>query len=78
MTALPLRDDGGFAMRDPVMEITTRIERGRARLRRQRSAPPAYALFEDGHLLGAIQAPNGAPAFGPAAPTVLLTRTDNG
>jgi len=75
MTAIPLLgNDGGFAVQDPVVAITTRIERARERLRRERSTPPAYALFEDGHLVGAIHAPNGTPKFGPAAPTVLLRR----
>lgn len=77
MTAIPLLDeDGGFAVRDPVIAITARIERARARLRLERSTPPAYALFEEGRLLGAIQAPNGTPVFGPAAPTVLLRRAE--
>ncbi len=77
MTAIPLRqDDGGFGVRDPVIEIMTRIERARARTRRERSVSPAYALFEEGRLLGAIHAPNGTPAFGPAAPTVLLRRPE--
>lgn len=83
MTAIPLlQDESGRAPHDPVMEITARIECARARLRRahqmsQRTAisRPAYALFEDGSLLGAIHAPNGTPVFGPAAPTVLLIRT---
>ncbi len=69
-----LKDNGGFAMQDPVTEITTRIERARARTRQQRSSPPTYPLFEDGQFLGAIRAPKGTPAFGPAAPTVLLTK----
>lgn len=75
MTAIPLlEDDGGFAARDPVIAITTRIDRARQRLRRERSIQTAYALFEDGRLLGAIEAPNGTPVFGPAAPAVLLRR----
>ncbi|MBI2072849.1 MAG: hypothetical protein HYW52_08375 [Gemmatimonadetes bacterium] len=79
MTAIPWQeDDGGFAARDPVIAITTRIERARARLRLERATPAAYALFEDGHVVGAIHAPNGTPVFGPAAPTVLLTRNMTG
>jgi hypothetical protein len=74
MTAIPLhRLDG--AAHDPVVAITTRIERARSRLRLERAAPPAYAVFDEGHLVGAIHAPNGTPVFGPAAPTVLLRRT---
>jgi hypothetical protein len=83
MTAIPLlQDEGGFEQLDPVLEITARIERARARLRHERHArrnagdpSPAYALFESGALLGAIHAPTGTPVFGPAAPTVYLTRT---
>lgn len=75
MTAIPLlEDDGGFAVRDPVIAITARIEWARARLRWERSTPRTYALFEDGRVVGAIHAPNGTPVFGPAAPTVLLRR----
>lgn len=75
MTAIPFMEDNGrFAVRDPVIAITARIERARARLRLERSTPPAYAVFEDGHLVGAIHAPDGTPVFGPAAPTVLLRR----
>lgn len=82
MTAIPLlQDEGGFSRTDPVLEITARIERARARLRHERQArpwagapTPPYALFESGTLLGAIRAPNGTPVFGPAAPTVLLTK----
>lgn len=75
MTAIPLlTHDGGFAARDPVIAIVTRIERARARLRHERAMPLAYAVFEEGRLVGAIHAPEGTPVFGPAAPTVLLTR----
>ena len=75
MTAIPLlKNDGGFAVRDPVRAITDRIERARSRLKLERAAPPAYAVFDEGHLVGAIHAPNGTPVFGPAAPTVLLQR----
>ncbi len=75
MTAISLlQDDGGFAAQDPVVAIMTRIERARSRLRQERATPPAYAVFEEGRLVGAIHAPEGTPVFGPAAPTVLLTR----
>lgn len=60
---------------DPAIEIMARIERGRARLREQRAAPLRYPLYEGGHFLGAVREPNGTPKFGPAAPTVLLTRS---
>lgn len=60
---------------DPAVEVVARIERGRARVRQQRSAAQRYPLIEDGRLVGAIRQPKGQPAFGPAAPTVLLTRT---
>ena len=75
MTAIPLlNDDDRFAVRDPVVAIVTRIERARSRLRVERAVPPAYAVFDEGHLVGAIHAPSGTPVFGPAAPTVLLRR----
>jgi hypothetical protein len=75
MTAIPLlTHDGGRAARDPVIAILTRIERARSRLRRERATPPAYTMFDDGRVVGTIRAPEGTPAFGPAAPTVLLTR----
>jgi len=75
MTAISLlHDDGGFAVRDPVVAIMTRIERARSRLKLERAVPPAYALFDEGHLVGAIHAPTGTPVFGPAAPTVLVQR----
>lgn len=61
-------------MVDPAIEIMGRIERGRARLRQQRSAVPRYPLYEDGRFVGAIRQPKGRPAFGRAAPTVLLMR----
>ncbi|MBI2615950.1 MAG: hypothetical protein HYW52_09795, partial [Gemmatimonadetes bacterium] len=56
------------------MAIIMRIERARSRLRQERATPPTYAVFDDGRLVGTIHAPNGTPVFGPAAPTVLLTR----
>lgn len=59
---------------DPAVEVVARIERSRARARRQRSAALRYPVFEDGRFLGAIRQPKGQPAFGPAAPTVLLVR----
>lgn len=59
---------------DPAIEIVARIERGRARVRQQRSATLRYPLYEDGQLVGAIRQPKGRPEFGPAAPTVLLSR----
>jgi hypothetical protein len=75
MTAIPLlNDDAGVAARDPVLAIMARIERARSRLRLERAAPPPYAVFEEGRLVGAIHAPSGTPVFGPAAPTVLLQR----
>ncbi len=69
-----LTGNGRLATHEPVTAITLRIERARARVRQQRAAPPAYGLFEDGRLIGAIYAPDGSPRFGPAAPTVLLTK----
>jgi hypothetical protein len=60
---------------DPAIEIMARIERGRARLRQQRSAALRHPLFEDGRFVGAVRAPKGTPRFGPSAPTVLLTRS---
>jgi hypothetical protein len=64
-----------------VMDITGRIERARARLKRERAADPAararasgYPLFDDGQFMGVVSATHGRPAFGPAAPTVLLRR----
>lgn len=75
MTASPLlTNDGGFAGQDPLVTIMTGIERARSRLKRERAALRAYAVFEEGHLIGAIHAPTGTPVFGPAAPTVLLKR----
>lgn len=75
MTAIPLlNDDSGLIAQDPVIAIMTRIERARSRLKLERATPPAYAVFDEGHLVGAIHAPNGVPVFGPAAPTVLLQR----
>lgn len=75
MTAVPLlTNDANRAVRDPVIAIVARIERARSRLRQERSAAPVYPVFEDGRMVGAIHAPEGAPAFGPAAPTVLLRR----
>lgn len=73
MTAIPLlqRDDG-FANRDPVTAITSRIERARERMRLERAAPTTVPVFEDGRLIGTVHAPSGTPVFGPAAPTVLL------
>jgi hypothetical protein len=59
---------------DPAIEIMARIERGRARVRQQRSASLRFPLYEDGRFVGAIRQPKGVPAFGPAAPTVLLMR----
>jgi hypothetical protein len=73
MTATRAISDG-FRAPDPVHQILARIESGRARLRRERSAPQVYTLFEDGRFLGAIRAPEGTPEFGKAAPTVLLER----
>lgn len=63
---------------DPAVEMVARIERGRARVRRQRVAARHYPLYEDGRFVGAIQQPRGRPAFGPAAPTVLLVRDGEG
>lgn len=63
---------------DPAIEIVARIERGRARLRRERSAVPRYPVYEGGELLGAVRDPKGTPRFGPAAPTVLLRKTGSG
>ena len=60
-------------MADPAMEMVDRIERGRSRVRRQRAAS-RYPVYEDGRFVGAISQPRGQPAFGRAAPTVLLTR----
>jgi hypothetical protein len=75
MTAIPLlTNDAGRAVRDPVVAIMTRIERARSRLKLERAVPPAYALFDEGHLVGAIHASTGTPVFGPAAPTVLVQR----
>ncbi len=75
MTAIPLLNNhGGFAVPDPVLAIAAHIERARSRLRQERATPPAYAVFEEGRLVGAIHAPEGTPVFGPAAPTVLLRR----
>ena len=62
-------------------DITGRIERARARLKRERApeqaAAPAgssYPLFDGDRLVGAVYASGDRPAFGPAAPTVLLRR----
>jgi hypothetical protein len=75
MTAIPLQDDDrGLTADGPVIAILTRIERARSRLRLERAALPAYAVFDDGRWIGAIDAPEGTPVFGPAAPTVLLRR----
>lgn len=65
-------------MVDPAIEIVARIERSRARVRQQRSATLRYPLYEGGRFVGAISQPRGEPAFGPAAPTVLLTRVVSG
>ena len=74
MIAIPLE-------RDPVAEITGRIERARARLKRERAAGRApgmteasYPVFDDGKFVGTVYAAAGRPAFGPAAPAVLLRR----
>jgi hypothetical protein len=81
MTAISWVDrayDGG---RDPVVDIAGRIERARARLKRERAADSAagtgaagHPLFDDGRFVGLVSAADGQPAFGPAAPTVLLRR----
>jgi hypothetical protein len=73
-----LTGDARLAMHDPVTAITSRIERARARLRQERAASRAYGVFEEGQLIGSIRAPDGIPRFGPAAPTVLLTKTESG
>jgi hypothetical protein len=73
--------DRAYGGRDPVADITGRIERGRARLKRERAAglpsvpaEPGYPLFDGGNFVGAVYATAGRPAFGPAAPAVLLRR----
>jgi CBS domain-containing protein len=85
MTAISWVDrayDGG---RDPVVDITGRIERARARLKRERATDLAagtrasgHPVFDDGRLVGVVSATDGRPAFGPAAPTVLLQRETGG
>ncbi len=75
MTAIPLlHNEGRSDARDPVLEITAQIERARARQRHAKRGQPysggpgrTYPLFEGDTLVGAIRAPNGTPAFGPAA-----------
>lgn len=37
---------------------------------------PAYAIYDAGQLIGTIVAPVQKPAFGAAAPTVLLVRSE--
>jgi len=75
MTANPLLgSDGRFAVRDPVIAITARIERAPERLRLERAMPTTYPVYQEGRLIGSIQAPRGEPVFGRAAPTVLLRR----
>lgn len=64
--------------RDPVVQITSRIEQGRERLRRERAAETPYMVFDDGRLVGAVYGTPGSPAFGPAAPAVLLRREVSG
>lgn len=81
MTAISWVDRAYDEGRDPVVDITGRIERARARLKRERAADPTvgaraagYPLFDDGRFMGVVSVTDGRPAFGPAAPTVLLTR----
>jgi hypothetical protein len=81
MTAISYLDPGAYGGRDPVADITGRIEQGRARLKRERATggptipiESTYPLFDGDRLVGAIYAPDGRPAFGPAAPAILLRR----
>jgi hypothetical protein len=81
MTAISVVPQGHGVGRDPVTEITGRIERSRTRLKRERAAGlpslPAesgYPVFDGGSFVGAVYATAGRPAFGPAAPAVLLRR----
>lgn len=66
---------------DPVTDITGRIERARARLKRERAGERAaervassYPVFDAGRFVGIVDSTGDRPAFGPAAPTVLLRR----
>ena len=80
MTAISFLDRAGATGHDPVAHITGRIERARARMKRERAAGQAlgrgthYPVFDDGRLVGVVWAADVRPAFGPAAPTVLLRR----
>jgi hypothetical protein len=82
MAALPIHIADNRAGRgNPVSHTATGLGRTRGR---RKQVPhtlggrlwPAYAIYDAGQLIGTIVAPDQKPAFGAAAPTVLLVRSE--
>lgn len=82
MAALPVNIADNRAGRgSPVSHMTTRLGRtrgGRTQVPQRLGGrlAPAYAIYDAGQLIGTIVAPVQKPAFGAAAPTVLLLRSE--